>query len=142
MRDIKFRAWSPTAKTMYTKVMVGNISDPNSEDYTANAILKDGEWVNSDEHDNIEWMQYTGPKDPNGVEVYEGDVVESFVHPDIPLHHVIEWSDKYKGWFARNVNAKSEHDGSIQLFVYLRNCEFNVIGNIYENPELLEIKDA
>ena len=132
MREIKFRAWSPATKTMYTKVMVGNISDPNSEDYTANAILKDGEWVNSDEHDNIEWMQYTELKDANGVEIYEGDVL---YHPKQGFRKVIyPLNDSFAGFgLVSKEGMKNTLQDSDRLY--------EVVGNIYENPELLEVSD-
>lgn len=132
MREIKFRAWD------------GEKIIPQAALYWRGEDFVSGLWTNAETHiepeDQIEvqLMQYTGLKDSNGIEIYEGDIVESFVHPDIPLHHIIEWSDKYSGWFARNTTAKNEHDGSIQLFVHERNCKFTVIGNIHENPELLE----
>lgn len=126
-REIKFRAWSQTAKTMYTKVMVGNISDPNSEDYTANSIFIDGEWVNSDEHDSIEWMQYTGLKDRKGVDVYDGDIVlcDKWNEPQL-----VFW-DK----FSFTCFIPEIEDYSLAFLAGYKN--FKVIGNIYENPELL-----
>lgn len=102
-------------------------SDPDSGG-SVNFVVVDPESVG----------QYTGLKDCNGVDIFEGDIVESSVHTDIPLHHVIEWSDKYNGWFVRNTTATHEHDGSIQLFVYKKNYQFGVIGNVHENQELLE----
>lgn len=84
--------------------------------------------------------QFTGLLDKNGKEIYEGDILRSHVHPDIPLYHVVEWSDKLSGWYMWNVKDVNRiGDGSIQAFVYFKNlngCE--VIGNIHEYHELLE----
>ncbi|MGA1047841.1 MAG: YopX family protein [Minisyncoccia bacterium] len=72
-------------------------------------------------------MQFTGLKDKNGVEIYEGDIVKYIgqLNPDRYKLFIIEWDDKLAGFYAGG--------GQIQ-----RTKGYEVIGNIYETPELLD----
>lgn len=85
----------------------------------------------------IEIMQFTGLKDTNGKEIYDGDIAEKEydildkigivkmkVAKSQPVYNPIEWY----AWMA----------GNSSLYQYCEEC--SVIGNIYENPELLEVK--
>jgi uncharacterized phage protein (TIGR01671 family) len=86
-------------------------------------------------------MQHTGLEDKNGVEIYEGDVVSSVHFKDKAgrthhLFHEVQWSENFQGWFLLNCHSRDPNDGSIQLWIAKDKME--VIGNIYENPELLE----
>lgn len=75
-------------------------------------------------------MQYTGLKDKNGKEIYEGDIVDDFNHLAIRKSNcfgVVEWI------ISRYCVAYNTHSNDVI------NAErtITVIGNIYENPELL-----
>ncbi len=69
-------------------------------------------------------MQYTGLKDKNGKEIYEGDVL----------------SGRYIVEYKNDCFVVQEHtnDWSSVHYVLHHNPEMEVIGNIYENPELLK----
>lgn len=150
MRDIKFRAWDKKSKTM---VMFGdstlsntggfwNIeSGDNREVYCLEFTAVLGE-CNSGagyfHHDfaeqltDYELMQYTGLKDKNGTEIYEGDIC-SFTTKDgdkyiIKMHTL----DKFHFWNEVYFNMVDKNE------VLLENNPYEVIGNIYENPELLK----
>lgn len=67
--------------------------------------------------EDVEFMQSTGVKDKNGVEIYEGDIVKTF---------------------GANIYVVEFYDGKFNPISYLEASNWEVIGNIYENPELLE----
>lgn len=131
-RDYKFRAWDLHRKEMNYKVLVGN-TDHNDKNYTCNSLLcvkgRIVEWRDADEFD-IKLMQFIGLKDKNGNEIYEGDILK-YPHRGYKRTFLIEYGRLY------NEIGKVVCNGFIVDDDY---DNMIVIGNIYENPELLEGK--
>lgn len=122
MREIRFRAWDVNRKRMIADVVAGSYLVLDVVTALSNEAYIDVDYLNSD-GENIVVMQYTGLKGKNGVEIYEGDVLTELGHIK-----VVEWSDEGLGWvFSIIREFKNNYSASIE-----------VIGNIYENPELLQ----
>lgn len=95
-------------------------------------------------------MQYTGLKDKNGKEIYEGDIIKIIKHTShedmVYIKESIGVVKFYYGSFIMEVFREKDRKHvnyirqltDIAEFIKMDNVE--VIGNIYENPELLEVK--
>ncbi len=125
----KFRAWDRLRKEMNYKVMVGNC-DTDDENWTCPVI-----WIEDrkkrlhfDDYDSI--MQSTGLVDKNGKEIFEGDIVKMSkdVYSEPTYYEVVR---HYGGAYR----LESKQHG---CELWLRHTDCEVVGNIYENPELLE----
>lgn len=118
MREIKFRAWDKINKEMF------NVESINFQE---RRVYKDV--VSYRNFNDIELMQYTGLKDKNNKEIYEGDIL-SDGNDEKPYKVIFE-----------NGSFRAEFDGDFDEYsfdlmdVNLQCCE--VVGNIYENSELL-----
>lgn len=125
-RPIKFRAWDRLTKTMFEPM------DLRSSYARLNGFGSQG----------YELMQYTGLKDKNGKEIYEGDIVKIHNYketwkrgePKIDWRvFEIRWN-RYLWSFNNSVISKPLADyDTTDLMPY----DIEIIGNIYENPELL-----
>lgn len=119
MREAKFRAWEKFLKQM---IPVDNI------DFEQKMINTESAWRMFDE---IEIMQYTGLKDKNGKEIYEGDICNC---REYECFGKVEWNNEEAGFYFCVV---MEGGGFEEEHLYDYVDELEVIGNIYENPELL-----
>jgi len=138
MKEIKFRAWDKTYSLMNYKVQVGN-TDYADQNYTCNNIWVDyGDrksvgWMNADDK-CIDLMQFTGMKDKNGKEIYEGDIVKhKFRRIWQTEQHTsqVVWDQGYCCYYL--FDGISNHRMRDDII-------YEVIGNIYENPELSNTK--
>ena len=80
-------------------------------------------------------MQSTGLKDKNGKEIFEGDIVDYKGR-----EAVVKWHGSYASFIYRFVDGLQER-GSKWDPLFLACYHFEILGNIYENPELLEVEE-
>jgi uncharacterized phage protein (TIGR01671 family) len=128
MREIKIRAWDKKNK----KWLDGNewAFDPET---SKGWYLEFGEMM--DEIEDIVIVQYTGLKDKNGKEIWEGDLIQN---EDGRICEVI-WFQNYGQWDAF-VKKIIKHDSASGFSPEEWWHCIEIIGNIYENPELLKSK--
>ena len=121
MRDIKFRVWDNERNAMFNSKSVDIDFFEGKIEITSDTIRYDE--VYTDEIKDFELMQYVGCKDKNNKEIYEGDIVK--------IKEYIGQIIYSKGVFFIDVK------GDFYLPIYNVSEFMEVIGNIYENPELL-----
>jgi hypothetical protein len=127
MREIKFRAWVKDRKAIFEVVLINYVTKKVT--YLLERVghllsIRDAKF------NDVELMQYTGLKDKNNKEIYEGDILfESF-------------GERYYKVVFENGGFRAEFKGDFDehsfdlIDVVAQGCE--VVGNIYEDSELME----
>jgi len=142
MREIKFRAWDMTSKKMWEPEFLEDLWTGNR--YETKRDLP--------RYPSCQIMQFTGLKDKNGKEIWEGDVVRyatETYHTSCPPKNVVCLSSGIISWYKPRAGFEIEtlkpstRVSSIFMLGSALLPYLEVLGNIYENTELLkEAKDA
>ena len=146
MREIKFRAWHKHSRIMADVINIKFQYKEITLDVPTDKINPD--WVcwwhaTNVNFDEIELMQYTGLKDKNGKEIYEGDIcrwrdLETFNGEIIEDIFVVIWNNEKLAWYTQNLDSNFGYD----LYEYTDDRDLEVIGNIYENADLLGVEEG
>lgn len=113
MKEIKFRVWNKLVNKMYSHSIFLPLNSDN------------------------EIMQYTGLNDKNGNEIYEGDILKGTTKGNSDEVLAITYVKWDRGQFDLFTEMTSD-SWEDALFNYMQFFDVEVMGNIYENPELLD----
>ena len=135
-REIKYRAWLKEEKKM-VNVETIDFSEKSIQYLEKNEII-DAYLLRTKFLEDVEIMQYTGLEDKNGIEIYEGDILKYKYLYDrrfkyLSLVKFIETEASF--------GIKDRYENEIPLYRIAANNYFEVIGNIYENEELLKSEE-
>lgn len=144
-REIKCRAWDKVNKKWVGRsflehlcvsggvVVLVKYSANNRGGYDPKSVRQ----LTNDEVDNLEIVQYVGLKDKNGKEIYEGDLLKIPFNGSIRegVHQVFYYKD---GFVTSSILFKDLETANKNSLTWMINRGAEVIGNIYENPELLK----
>lgn len=129
----KFRAWDKRRELMSNPF---DITDIRAEEYDGSAWLADCCFSGlNDGWDNFELMQFTGLKDKNGKEIYEGDIITNETEIVVSEYGVLDYTGEFQK--TKCSVTYNSHFCMFNLTEDVHHGKFEVIGNIYENPELL-----
>jgi hypothetical protein len=133
MRELKFRAWQESQKKMHQEIGLHHhimtnhtMCDEDECGYVAKGTGK-GEYTLFANQSEWPIMQFTGLLDKNGKEIYEGDVTNN--------GYVVLWNNE-KALFAEHTYQQVLGKWSVMSYP-LDSRWIQIIGNIYENPDLL-----
>ena len=127
MREIKFRAWSRGRKEMGEV----RILDLVCEIVQVKIENVYGMW----NFEYIELLEFTGLQDKNNKDIYEGDILKyKYMFQDKMSTSEVVWNDERNGFYLY-----SEREEEFFVLETELKKQFEVIGNIYENSELLEV---
>lgn len=132
-REIKFRAWDEIGK------WIGNVTSFDFDEGAVFIETKHSDDENRFDMNNVPVMQYTGVKDKNGREIYEGDLYKFTISHDMynpeSGHTTVEVEHVKAVTFE---NGAFYHGTHLLSEVIEFDDSFTYVGNIYENPELLK----
>jgi len=139
MDNLRFRAWQPKGKKMYDDLSV----EDGTKGISLNGIIK-----SATEGLGIIIMQSTGLKDKNGKEIYEGDIVlwsqtnhgrrGLFANRILERKCGVYWDNDYKAWYIDVIDEGKSVFHPLSTEDKDISTEYERIGNIYENPNLLK----
>ena len=129
----KFRTWEPYCKKMFANDQI-IIWNGNVYVYDADKITVDK--MNGWSIDDKYLMQSTGLLDKNGKEIFESDIVE-WEHKDTGqlVRGIVKYDTELGFWGMTDVRFND-----LTAIGYLANQKVTVLGNIYENPELVGVE--
>lgn len=142
-REIKFRIWDKKSKKTRNVESIGfGIIGLSTKGYpVVNALgrncIENEDILIHRENGEYELMQYIGLKDKNKVRVFEGDVIK-FNYNDKEVYSAIEYSMGVYGVLIKGKCFEYTDFWTMTDLVGYVGSNFEVVGNIYENKELLE----
>ena len=135
MRVVKFRAWDKEIEKIYPVLEIDFVEEWVS--MYSKIAGRHYNWLN-----NLVLMQYTGMQDKNGIEIYEGDILELRANPFNKTRDLFQvffkdggFRDEWNNYIGQYLppDIRNRQGGRVRL-----NEACEVVGNIYENPKLLQ----
>jgi hypothetical protein len=134
MREIKFRGWHTGQKKMFsaeemaadqlTLLPTGSFINVSGDNTRLSTIYPSDKFIP---------LQYTGLKDKNGKETYDGDIIKA---DDRHWLREIVWFEA--GWALRCIRSDEGPHYTYAYITHPDQWQGEVIGNVYENPDLLK----